>query len=209
MWLQYHYEQFLFFYKVACLTLIYGVHFLSRKLSLHDPLWVPTRHPTTTYVHWPMPFTEELCWQLVSPCRRVHMKQQPELQPERAEAAVYDPDAQTGLDCPAWHQSLPAPLPLAWPQPCSTRSVPKRGRLRRPARKHAYKSPVCIAPEVGSVPTHRSSREWALGDEQLSWGCCNLSVTAGASVGLSYKSFVHVYCTIVIDFNTQLFMNLW
>lgn len=36
------------------------------------------------------------------------MKQQPELKPEREEATVYDPDAQTGLCYPACHQSLPA-----------------------------------------------------------------------------------------------------
>lgn len=93
----------------ACLALIYMVHFHSGVLSLHDPLWAPTRHPTTTCVYWPMPLTEELCWQLVSPCRRAHVKQQPEMKPERAEAKVHDPNAQTGLYCPASHQSLAAP----------------------------------------------------------------------------------------------------
>lgn len=102
----------------ACLALIYRVHFHSGVLSLHDPSRAPTRHRTTTCAHWPMPFTEERCWQLVSPCRRAPMKQQPELKPERAEATVYDPDAQTGLYCPAWHQSSP--------QPCSGQPVPKR-----------------------------------------------------------------------------------
>lgn len=33
------------------------------------------------------------------------MKQQPELQLERAEAMLYDLPAQTGLSCPACHQS--------------------------------------------------------------------------------------------------------
>lgn len=56
-----------------------------------------------------MPFVEELCWQLVSPRVSAPTEQQPELKPERAEAKVYDPDAQTGLRCPASHQSLPAP----------------------------------------------------------------------------------------------------
>lgn len=45
-------------------------------------------------------------------------EQQPELKPERAEAKVYDPDAQTGLRCRASHQSLTAPHP-AWPAPAS------------------------------------------------------------------------------------------
>lgn len=89
------------FCGTARLTLIYRVHFHSGVLSPHDPLWAPTRHPAATCVHWPMPFSEEPCWQLVSPCRRAHMKQQPELKPERAEAMVYDPDAQTGPRCPA------------------------------------------------------------------------------------------------------------
>lgn len=114
-------------------------------------MWAPTRNPTTTCAHWPMPFTEEQCWQLVSPCRRAHMKWQPELKPERAEAMVYDPDAQTGLYCPAWHQSLPAPPPsLAQP------SLSQNGGLRPNARKHAYKSPVCIAPEGSPVPTPKA-----------------------------------------------------
>lgn len=133
------------------LALIYRVHFHSGVRSLHGPLWAPTRHPTTTCVHWPMPFTEEPCWQLVSPCRRAHMKQQPELKPERAEAMVHDPDAQTGLYCPAWHQSLPVPPPLHPAKLKLAQPVPNQG-LRPPARKHAYKSPVCIAAEGGSVP---------------------------------------------------------
>lgn len=114
-----------FSWGAACLALIYRVHFHSGMPSLHDPLWAPTRHHTTTCAHWPMPFTEELCWQLVSPCRRAPMKQQPELKPERAEAMVYDPDAQTGPYCPAWHQSLPPPS-FSSPQPSSAQPVPKR-----------------------------------------------------------------------------------
>lgn len=47
-------------------------------------------------------------------------EQQPELKPERAEAKVYDPDAQTGPRCRASHQSLTAPpLHPAWPAPAS------------------------------------------------------------------------------------------
>lgn len=65
----------------------------------------------------------------------------------------------------------PCPQP-----PCLARlslaqpSLSQNGGLRRPARKHAYKSPVCIAPEGDSVPTPRSSRERALRDDRLSWG---------------------------------------
>lgn len=194
------YNRFTFFCGAACLALIYRVHFHSRVLSLHDPLWAPTRHPTTTCVHWPMPFTEELCWQLVSPCRRAHMKQQPELKPERAEAMVYDPDAQTGLYCPAWHQSLLAPLPCPAQLSLAQPSLSQNGGLRPPARKHAYKSPVCIAPEGGSVPTPRSSRERALRDDRLSWGYGSLSVTTGVCVGMCcttsmYFNYVPYHCS--------------
>lgn len=59
-----------------------------------------------------MPFAWELCGQLVSPCWRAHIKQQPELKLEKAEAMVYDLDAQTGLLCPACHQSFPTSLLL-------------------------------------------------------------------------------------------------
>lgn len=161
---QYNHVRLGFSWGAACLALIYRVHFHSGVLFLHDPSRAPTRHRTTTCAHWPMPFTEERCWQLVSPCRRAPMKQQPELKPERTEATVYDPDAQTGLYCPAWHQSWPQ-LASALLRPAGPKTVG-----RQPARKHAYKSPVCIAPEEGPVPTPRSSREWVLWASQLSWG---------------------------------------
>ena len=58
--------------------------------------------------------------------------------------------------------------------------------LRQATRKHAYKSPVCIAPEGGSVPAPRRSLTWAspLRVGRLSWGCGNLSVTTGVSMGM-------------------------
>lgn len=88
----------------------------------------------------------------------------------------------------------PARLNLAQP------SLSQNGGLRRPARKHAYKSPVCIAPEGSSVPTPRSSRERALRDDRLSWGYGNLSVTTGVSMNMCCTTSVHMYCIIVLDF---------
>lgn len=58
----------------------------------------------------------------------------------------------------------PAQLSFAEPLPAY---IPNEG-LRQAARKHAYKSPVCIAREGSSVPTPRSSRERALRDVHLS-----------------------------------------
>lgn len=59
------------------------------------------------------------------------------------------------LSCPP---TLPARLNLAQP------SLPQIGGLRRGACKHAYKSPVCIAPEGSSVWTPWSSREQSMAD---------------------------------------------
>lgn len=145
-----------------------------------------------------MPFTEELCWQLVSPCRRAQMKQQPELKPERAEAMVYDPDAQTVLYCSAWHQSLPAqpPAHLSVAQP----SLSQIWGLRRGACKHAYKSPVCIAPEGSSVWTLWSSCARAMAGYLEANG--NLSVTTGVCMVMCCTTCVHVYCIIVLDLFT-------
>lgn len=72
--------------------------------------------------------------------------------------------------CLAWHQSLPVPLLVQLALALLSPATPQTGGLRRPTRKHAYKSPVCIAPEEGPVPTPRSSRERALGADWLSWG---------------------------------------
>lgn len=100
----------------------------------------------------------------------------------------------------------PCPQP-----PCLARlslaqpSLSQNGGLRRPARKHAYKSPVCIAPEGSSVPTPRSSRERALKDDRLSWGGGNLSLPTGVSVVAQH---LRICTVIVLDcVNAQASMN--
>ena len=90
------------------------------------------------------------------------------------------------LACPPY----PAWLSRAKP------SLSQNRGLRRTTRKHAYKSPVCIAPEGSSAPTPRSSRERAVKVGRLSWGYGNLSITTGVSVVMFCTTSVHTVCSV-------------
>lgn len=150
----------MFFCETACLSLIYRVHFHSGVLSLHDPWGAPTRRPATTCVPWPTPLTEEPCWQFsVPPQKSPHetatwaetrASRGHGIWPRRPDRVVL-----------SWLTSILAPPSSTQP---SLSQNEGGGGLRR-ARKHAYKSPVCIAPEGCYVPaptelTWASAQRW-------------------------------------------------
>lgn len=114
------------------------------------------RLPAATCLHWPMPITQELCWQLVSPCRRAHMKQQPELKLERAKAMLRDPDAQTGPEH-IWLFTKPPPQTKL--DGTQSSSVCPR-TLSWACRKHFYKSPGVTAAAAVSPLCRRPSALW-------------------------------------------------
>lgn len=135
-----------------CLARMWRVHTHSGEFSLNDSLWAPYNHMCA--------LTYAIHRRAVS----ILPQESPHETATWAETReswgmVYDPDTQTGLYCPAWHQSLPEPptlLPFGSPQPV---------RLGCPTHKHAYKSLVCVAPEEDPAPAQWHSHEqmfWAL-----------------------------------------------